>query len=262
VADTLAELKPGRRGCAAVHEEMQRLVLTNAVLMELPPEASPSAAAAVVQHLRPSHVIDDALQKTTQAHLEALTQAGIPSSVLELLQSWVEVTVDARVVQRQIELKRAVDSVQGEIALHEPVAPPPDPAQPLTAAELGRALGGLSDETVRQRERAGELFSILRPGRKRGREYPAFQAWAGIAGEPLARALAALGPTSSTGAYGFFTAPTDLLGGLSPIEALIGRLTASRELDAQTQQLLAAAPAERLRAVIEAAQAHAAMLAA
>ena len=46
-----------------------------------------------------------------------------------------------------------------------------DPLHGLAATELGAALGDLSDETVRQRERAGELFSVLRPGRKRGREY-------------------------------------------------------------------------------------------
>lgn len=262
VADTLARLKPGRRGSAAVHDEMQRLVLTNAVLMELSPQMSASAAAAVVQHLRPSSVIDEALKKTSQAHVEALGQAGVPAPVLELLQSWVEVTVDARVVQRQIALKRAIDSVQGQTALHEPTSAPLDPAEPLSATELGQALGGLSDETVRQRERAGELFSILRPGRKRGREYPAFQAWGGIAGQPLADVLAALGATSSTAAYGFFTSTTDLLGGLTPIEAMLGTLTNARSLDASTQALLTSSPAERLGAVVSAAEAQAALLAA
>lgn len=262
VAAALAGLKPGRRGSAAVHVEMQRLVLTNAVLMELSPQVSPAVAAAVVQHLRPSSVIDDALKKTSHAHAQALGQAGIPPSVLELLQSWVEVTVDARVVQRQIELKRAIDSVQGEMALQEPVLPAADPVQPLSAAELGQALGGLGDEAVRQRERAGELFSILRPGRKRGREYPAFQAWAGICGQPLTQVLGALGAASSTVAYGFFTATTDLLGGLTPIEALLGRPTTSRRLDAQALDLLAAAPAQRLEAVVKAAEAQAAQLAA
>jgi hypothetical protein len=263
VAAALAGLKPGRRGSAAVHEEMQRLVLTNAVLTELSPQVSPAAAAAVVEHLRPSSVIDDALKKTSQAHAQALGQAGIPAPALELLESWVEVMVDARVVQRQIELKRAIDSVQGEMALQEPVSPPvADPSQPLSAAELGQALGGLSDETVRQRERAGELFSILRPGRKRGREYPTFQAWTGISGQPLTQVLGALGTASSTAAYGFFTSTTDLLGGLTPIEALLGRPTTPRRLNAQTLDLLAAAPAQRLEAVVKAAEAQAAQLAA
>ena len=80
---------------------------------------------------------------------------------------------------------------------------------------------------MRVRERAGELFSVLRTGRKRGREYPAFQAWSGIAGKPLAKVLAALGSASGAVAYGFFTSPTDLLGGVTPIEVLIGKLTNS-----------------------------------
>ena len=262
VADTLAKLKPGRRSAAAVHEQIQHLVLANAVLMELGPQITPAAVAAVVRQLRRSHVIDAALELTTKAHVDALSRAGLDASVLELLQSWVEVTVDARVLQRQIDLKRAIDSVQGEMSVQEPAAPAADPVHPLSAAELGQALGGLGDETVRQRERAGELFSILRTGRKRGREYPAFQAWPGIAGEPLTKVLSALGAISGTVAYGFFTSPTDLLGGLTPIEALLGRPTSARQLAAETRELLAAAPGERLTAAVEAAHACAAQQAA
>lgn len=237
VTDTLAEFEPGHRNTTA------------------------GVDAAARHQLRSGKVIDEALKKTTQAHVEALGEAGLPPPVLELLQSWVEATVDARVLQRQIELARS-ELAPGEFALQAPAAPAPDPTEALSASALGQALGGLSDETVRQRERAGELFSILRPGRKRGREYPAFQAWHGIAGEPLARILAALGPVSSTAAYGFCTSPTDLLGGLTPIEATIGHLTSPRNLDAETRQLLAAAPPERLAAVVKAAQAYAALLAA
>ncbi len=261
VVNAVTGLKPGS-GSAALHKEMTRLMRTNAVLMEQPPQLSTTAVAAVVQQLQPSHLIDEALEETTRAHVEALGKAGVPSSVLELLQSWVEVTVDARVVQRQIEMKRAFDSVQADTTLQEPPALFADPVQPLSAVELGRALGGLSDETVRQRERAGELFSILRPGRKRGREYPAFQAWAGIAGQPLAQVLAALGEASSTADYGFFTSTTDSLGGLTPIETLLGRLTTARSLNRQTQQLLGAPAAERLQGVVKAAEAQAAQLAA
>ena len=219
-------------------------------------------AGAARRRLRAGTVIDEALKKTTEAHVAALGQAGLPAPVLELLQSWVEATVDARVLQRQIELKRTIDLVEDADALHTPTAATADPTEPLSASALGQALGGLSDETVRQRERAGELLSILRPGRKRGREYPAFQAWPGIAGEPLARILAALGPASSTAAYGFFTSPTDLLGGLTPIEATLGGLTSPRRLDQETRDLLAADPQARLAAVVKAAQAYAASQAA
>jgi hypothetical protein len=262
VADTLSRLKPGQRDAAALHTEMQRLALTNAVLMALAPQLSPSAIAGAVAKLRPSLVIDEALQRTSQAHVEALAQAGIAPPVLELLRSWFEVTVDARVVQQQIEIQRVIDSLQGEFATRDDAVATADPTQPLSAAELGQALGGLTDETVRQRERAGELFSIMRPGRKRGREYPAFQAWPGITGQPLARAMSALGGASGPVAYGFFTSPTDLLGGLTPIEAMLGRLTTSRAIDQATRELLGASDEERLQAVIKAAHAHAAILAA
>lgn len=262
VADTLVKLKPGRRSSVAVHREMQRLVLTNAVLTELSPQWPPSALAAVAKRLRPSPMIDEALKKATQIHVEALGRAGVTAPVLELLQSWMEVTIDARVLQRQIDLKRAIDSVRSDVTLPTSMAPATDPTEPLSASGLGQALGGLSDETVRQRERAGELFSVLRPGRKRGREYPAFQAWPGVAGEPLAQVLTALGRVPGTTAYGFFTSVTDLLGGLTPIEAILGRPMSPRALDAQTRALLAAPAEVRLTAVVKAAEAYAALQAA
>lgn len=262
VADSLSLVKPGRREADSLHTAMQRLALTNAVLIQRAPQLSPSTVARVVARLRPSLVIDEALKKTSQAHVEALAQAGIAPPVLELLQSWFEVTVDVRVVQQQIELQRVIGSLQGEFATRDDAITTADPSKPLSAAELGRALGGLTDETVRQRERAGELFSIMRPGRKRGREYPAFQAWQGITGQPLAQVMLALGGASGTAAYGFFTSPTDLLGGLTPIEAMLGRLTSRRAIEPSARDLLSASAEERLQAVIKTAQAHAASLAA
>ena len=137
-----------------------------------------------------------------------------------------------------------------------------NPVEPLTAAQLGQSLGDLGDESVRQRERAGKLFSVLRPGRKRGREYPAFQAWPGIVGEPLERVLSALGPASGANAYGFFTSPTDLLGGLTPIEVMLGKPLSSRKLEREATQLLSSASPERLTSVEKAAAAIAAQLSA
>jgi len=43
--------------------------------------------------------------------------------------------------------------------------------------------------------------------------------------------LAALESASGTAAYGFFTSPSDLLGGLTPIEALTGKLTNPHDLE-------------------------------
>ena len=260
-ADAVRKLKPGRSATAEVHAVLERVVLTEP-MAEISARVSGAAASSATPHLRTGKLIEEAIKKTSEAHAKALSQAGVPPDVLELLQSWVEVTVDARIVQRHLQLRRAIEDVQEGAAQREAQDSSADPAQPLSASELGQALGGLSDETVRVRERAGELFSVLRPGRKRGREYPAFQAWSGIAGKPLAEVLAALGSTTSgTVAYGFFTSPTDLLGGLTPIEALIGKLTNPRNLEPEVQQLLSDDAVERLKAVEHAARAYAATLA-
>jgi len=135
----------------------------------------------------------------------------------------------------------------------------------MTAAQLGAALGGLSEAAVLERERAGELFSVRRPARPPSREYPAFQAWPGIAGWPLSRVMRVLAPIGATDVYGFFAAPTELLGGLTPIEALTGRWavgTGDRALDAEAQGLLATPMPERLEAVLQAARALVALRAA
>ncbi len=195
-----------------------------------------------------------------KAHAEALARMGVPAPLLEILRSWVEVTVEARLMQRQQEQ----DRITRELIAIRHVAPQSteDPSLPLSAGELGKALGNLSDETVRLRERSGELFSVLRPGRKRGREYPSFQSWAGIAGKPLTEVLKALGVPSAgsaaTAAYGFFTSPNDLLGGLTPVEALHGRQTSPRDLSADAKELLAAPEEVRRRAAVAAACAAAA----
>lgn len=259
VARLLAQVKPGSERTAEVHASMQRLLLANVTRAEV--GTSPAAGESPVL-ARPGSLIEEALQKSTRAHVEALRRAGLDASIVDLLRSWVELTVDARAVQSQIEVHRVLGSARAEVASRPAAKPTEDPALPLSAAELGQALGGLGDETVRQRERAGMLFSVLRPGRKRGREYPAFQAWLGIAGEPLERSLKALGPVGGAAAYGFFTSPADLLDGLTPIEALLGRLTTERAIDAGARALLASPTADRLDAVERTAQAYAAALAA
>lgn len=187
--------------------------------------------------------------------------AGLPTTVLVSLESWLELEVDARVMEQYLEFQRLVDVTAPEVGFQLDVAAA-DPVEPLTAAALGQALGDLSDETVRARERAGELFSILRPGRKRGREYPAFQAWTGIAGEPLAQVLEILRAHSGTAAYGFFTSPNRELASLTPIELMIGGITHPRELPHDAGVLLEAPNTERLESVLAAAQGYAADLAA
>jgi hypothetical protein len=127
--------------------------------------------------------------------------------------------------------------------------------RPLTGTELGMSLGGLSETVIRQKERAGELFSVVRPHRRKERAYPVFQTWPDIAGDTLAQVLRALGDLDATDIYGFFAVENDLIGDLTPVEALIGRCCRSRTLEKQTQDFLASPTPVRLDAVLKAAAA-------
>ncbi|QNB16147.1 hypothetical protein G5S35_31325 [Paraburkholderia tropica] len=259
VANMLSRLKPGRSGSASVQDQLH-VALTSTVVSGLPAVPA-STVERVAAHLRRNNVIDEALKRVNTAHVKALRGAGLNESVLELLQSWVEMMVETRLLQRQIEVERVIECVRGQTPQADPAVLQEDPGQLLSAAAMGQALGGIGDETVRQRERAGELFSILRPGRKRGREYPAFQAWAGITGEPLRQVLKALDEPGGAEAYAFFTSPNDLLGGLTPIEAMFGKIGSGRDVDDDARRLLSGSPSDRTEAVSHAAQAYAAVLA-
>jgi hypothetical protein len=127
----------------------------------------------------------------------------------------------------------------------------------MTASELGKALGDVTDETVRLREKSGELFAILPPGRKKGRKYPAFQAWPEVVGAPLRKVLAALEPVDGTAALLFLTGVSDLLAGLTPLECLLGRTTFDRNLDRQAELLLSKPTQERHDVVVKAAKTQA-----
>jgi len=139
-------------------------------------------------------------------------------------------------------------------AKHLHIPPTGIPSHPYTAEEIGRALGGIDEDEVRELERAGELFSIVRPARGPEREYPAFQIWSGIYGEPMSRIRSALGTPCSTLIYGFFTSASDLLGFLTPIEVLLGQLTRVRDVDVWAQGLLAEPLETRMDAVLEVAK--------
>lgn len=56
----------------------------------------------------------------------------------------------------------------------------------------------------------------------------------------------------------FFAGVTDLLGGLTPVEAMCGQLLNTRQFDPEVMAWLSSAAQERLEVVIAAAQAHAA----
>jgi hypothetical protein len=191
--------------------------------------------------------VDEMLTLVRNQVVHVLGHGGLSQEMADALVTYVDVkvTTEKAVAEILADAERALAARR-------------DPAQALSAVELG-ALLGVTDETVRNREQAGELFSILRPGRKRGREYPAFQAWEGVAGEPLKQVLAALGRPSGPAAYGFFTSPQDTLAGLTPLEAMVG-LT-SREVAPEAQEFLGIGSAERLATVVLAAQTYASSLA-
>lgn len=195
-------------------------------------------------------ILDKAIKKSVDAHLQALTSTGLSRETAAILHSLVETMVEGRVLQRQIEHGRFAEQVHTKSIA--PVDSSKDPAELLSAVALGKRLS-VSDETVRTREAEGKLFSILRPARKRGREYPAFQTWENITGAPLERVLQALGGAGSA-TFGFFVSPNDLLGGLTPVEALSGKLTLARNLDGG-EELLKRESKERLQAVVAAAEA-------
>jgi len=133
------------------------------------------------------------------------------------------------------------------------------PFELLSANEFGHRLG-LSDESVRLRERSGEVFSVIEPGRKRGRRYPEFQLWPGLAGEPLKRILGRLPGIDGASLYQFFTSPAMELAGLSPLQVLTTIDTEAA--GAEAAELLREPVERRLAAVESAAESFSAVLAA
>lgn len=192
--------------------------------------------------------IDETLVLVRGHVRDALARGGLNEELADVLIDYVDMKVST---------EKAVADIFGEA--ERELAARRDPAEALSAAHLAAVLG-VTDETVRNREAAGELFSTLRPGRKRGREYPAFQAWEGVAGAPLKEILGALGRPSGPVAYAFFTSAQETLGGLSPLEALMG-LT-PREVSPEAQEFLRSGAPERLAVVVQAAQTYASSLAA
>jgi hypothetical protein len=217
-------------------------------IASLPPGAVSAfrdSAEAVEKELRK---IDERLAEIRTGVVGLLGEGGLSAEIAKVLVGYVDL---------QITTEKAVAEVLADaervFAAHR------DSAESLSAVQLGRLLG-VTDETVRNREQAGELISILRPGRKRGREYPAFQAWDGVAGEPFKQVLAALGRPSGPAAYGFLTSPQDTLAGLTPLEALVG--ATGREVAPEAQEFLSSDAGDRLAVVLQAAQTYASSLAA
>lgn len=189
------------------------------------------------------------------ARLESfLVDAGIPETTLAVFKAWFKLQTVVEVAQLpEAAAMAAAASAQDEAT----PATLDDPFEPLSAEQLGERLSVVA-ATVRQREQAHVLFSTLPPGRERGRLYPAFQAWPDIAGAPLRQTLLALGQPDGGTAWGFFASASPELEGLSPVEALSGKLSRQRPLSPGAQALLRATPKIRRGAVEGAAEAFAA----
>lgn len=247
-------------GSLDVHElrgSMAQLVRT--AIESLAPDSGARRSRDVARALfSESPVLQEALRRAAAACARDLGAAGLPTAAIDTLQAWMEMVADAQLLR--VLLASQPEPREGSPAAGAAETPTQaDPVTPLSAQELGTALGNFTDQTVRQRERDGKLFSILRPGRKRGAEYPAFQAWDGIKGEPLERVLRTLfpeGTISGPSAYGFFTSPSELLAGLSPVEALTGTPTRKRDVGPAARELLSAPHGDRLDAVLAAAAAE------
>lgn len=123
----------------------------------------------------------------------------------------------------------------------------------LTATEFAQALN-ISVQALQQREAGRQVFSMALPGQQE-RGYPAFQLEHGIQGAPLLAILHAMNKEARYSATVFFHSPNALLGDLSPIEALTGKITWDRRLN-DGEGFLRRSPEERLDAVIQAAQQH------
>jgi len=209
----------------------------------------------------PGHsVLDNALKHTDRIFVDALSEAGMSGRIVALLQNWISVHQQARELHHQNTVARLLGEFEDRLS-HGHAAPEPapevglgDPMDSLGAKEMGAQLGAVSDETVRLRERGGELFSVMPVGRKRGREYPVFQSWVGITGAPLKQVLVALTGLSTTDMHGFFAGVSEFLAGLTPVEAMMGALVQQRPLSPEAQELLRATKSDRMGAVLQAAR--------
>lgn len=179
-----------------------------------------------------------------------LAETGVPTKAIELMRKLY-------VVDTETLLLTLFGTTQGMAQLlpeGRPSTGAADPLELLTASKMAAALG-VSDETVRNYEKADELFSFMSPARKRGRAYPAFQAMKGVSGAPLSKVLAALKGLDGASIYQFFSSPSPELAGLTPVEVMTGQLTLPRVLDNAGLEILKAADARRLLSTVGAAKA-------
>ena len=180
-----------------------------------------------------------------------LAETGMPARAIELLRELTFVDVEAA---SRLALFHALQAAKQQVAEGTlPLSGGADPFELLTASKMAKALG-VSDETVRNYEKANELFSFMSPARKRGRGYPAFQALKNVSGVPLSKVLAVLKGLDGASTYQFFSSPSAELADLTPVEVMTARLTVPRMLNNDGLEILQASDARRLAVTVGAAK--------
>lgn len=182
---------------------------------------------------------------TTVRRLNALVEREVVEKMILTLSEFLVSYDPGSLLTVQYAMERAERALRGPGVQR-------DPFELLDAHDLGQRLGGVSDQTVRQREQQGRLFSMLKAGRLRGREYPAFQAWEGIAGAPLASVLQALGPPDGAAAYTFFATRSEDSAMLTPVEILHGYAGEGAGTLSKDAEAILGMPHERRLAGVEA----------
>jgi hypothetical protein len=182
------------------------------------------------------------LDSEVRALSAKLGQLGLGPDVVGLLGAIIDASV-ARQVVDLLDVARQGAGVLPRGGDHTLIT-----GEMLPAGEFGRRIN-VSDETVRQRERDGHLFSVLPAGRARGRLYPVFQLLPGVTGEPLDAVISRLGDVGGASVYQFLSSGSEALAGLSPLQVLIREPDVSEE----SMMLMELSDEQRLEAVLRAA---------
>jgi hypothetical protein len=158
--------------------------------------------------------LTDHLDSEVRALSAKLGQLGLDPNVVGLLGKIIDASVTRQVVDL-LDVAREGTGILAHGADTTLIT-----AEMLPAGEFGRRIN-VSDETVRQREKDGHLFSVLPAGRARGRLYPVFQLLPGVMGKPLDSVISRLGDVGGASIYQFLSSGSEALAGLSPLQALI-----------------------------------------
>ena len=128
----------------------------------------------------------------------------------------------------------------------------------VSAAELGKFMGGISAKKVAALEARGELFRIVDKNTPAAHRYPLYQVWPAIPRQHFLEVLEVLRADGGTASPHFFFAYQDPdLGSLTPVEVLLGALLKERELHKDAPLLLSAKVEDRRQYVLAAARIYA-----